>query len=213
MRSQAGHGPRCRAQPCRRPTQPRNSRPGPAPTPLLARRRLQHPLYGGCVPTARKPHAERNVALAELLSVVSDAVRYTAGVSDMRDELTARGGDVSRLPRGEVTFLFGDVERSTQLLARLGDAWSGVLETMRRHVRDARGHTLAKSSTYVPTTAFSFSRALGTRSRRRLTCSADLLPQHGLRLRSSCSGSGCIRADRSSTPAGTSASTSTAPRV
>jgi class 3 adenylate cyclase len=73
---------------------------------------------------------------AELLTVVGDAVRYAAGVSDLRDELTARGGDVSRLPKGEVTFLFGDVERSTELLARLGDAWGGVLETMRRHVRD-----------------------------------------------------------------------------
>ncbi len=73
---------------------------------------------------------------AELLSVVGDAVRYAAGVSDLRDELTARGGDVSRLPKGEVTFLFGDVERSTELLGRLGDGWGGVLETMRRQVRD-----------------------------------------------------------------------------
>ena len=72
----------------------------------------------------------------ELLNVIGDSVRYAAGVSDLRDELTARGGDVSRLPRGEVTFLFGDVEGSTKLLARLGDAWSGVLETMRRQVRD-----------------------------------------------------------------------------
>ena len=87
-------------------------------------------------PLAAVMHDSALESDTELLKVIGDSVRYAASVSDLRDELTARGGDVSRLPRGEVTFLFGDVERSTQLLARLGDAWSGVLDTMRRHVRD-----------------------------------------------------------------------------
>jgi len=71
----------------------------------------------------------------ELLEVVAEAVRHTLGVTDMRDELSARGGDVSRLPQGDVTFLFGDVEASTELLSRLGDAYAEVLTLLRRHVR------------------------------------------------------------------------------
>ncbi len=87
-------------------------------------------------PLAAVMHDSALESDTELLNVIGDAVRYAASVSDLREELIARGGDVSRLPRGDVTFLFGDVEGSTQILARLGDAWSGVLETMRRHVRD-----------------------------------------------------------------------------
>ncbi len=48
---------------------------------------------------------------------MADTVRNTAAVFEMHDELIARGGDVSRLPNGIVTFLFGDIEGSTQLLA------------------------------------------------------------------------------------------------
>jgi class 3 adenylate cyclase len=42
-----------------------------------------------------------------------------------------------RLPTGTVTFLLTDIERSTQLLARLGDGYAGVLGEVRRRVRSA----------------------------------------------------------------------------
>jgi class 3 adenylate cyclase len=49
-----------------------------------------------------------------------------------------------RLPKGHVTFLLTDVERSTELLARLGDGYpkvaAGVRRIMRRAIRSAGGH-------------------------------------------------------------------------
>jgi class 3 adenylate cyclase len=42
-----------------------------------------------------------------------------------------------KLPSGDVTFLLADIERSTDLLARLEDAYGPVLEQVRRLVREA----------------------------------------------------------------------------
>jgi class 3 adenylate cyclase len=42
-----------------------------------------------------------------------------------------------KLPKGNVTFLLTDIERSTQLLARLGDGYAAVLTEVRRRVRAA----------------------------------------------------------------------------
>ena len=44
---------------------------------------------------------------------------------------------MSKLPAGTVTFLFSDIEGSTRLLQRLGDAWGDVLADHRRLLRDA----------------------------------------------------------------------------
>jgi class 3 adenylate cyclase len=44
---------------------------------------------------------------------------------------------VAELPGGTVTFVFTDIEDSTELLKRLGDGYAGVLTTHRRLVRDA----------------------------------------------------------------------------
>ena len=41
------------------------------------------------------------------------------------------------LPTGTVTLLFTDIEGSTQLLRRLGDAYAGVLAEHQRFLRDA----------------------------------------------------------------------------
>jgi DNA-binding NarL/FixJ family response regulator/class 3 adenylate cyclase len=41
------------------------------------------------------------------------------------------------LPTGTVTFLFTDIQGSTELVGRLGDAYSGVLEDHRRLLREA----------------------------------------------------------------------------
>jgi class 3 adenylate cyclase len=42
-----------------------------------------------------------------------------------------------KLPKGNVTFLLTDIERSTQLLAKLGDGYAAVLAEVRRRVRSA----------------------------------------------------------------------------
>jgi class 3 adenylate cyclase len=51
-----------------------------------------------------------------------------------------------KLPKGQVTFLMSDLERSTELLARLGDQYAAVLADVRRlqraAVRSAGGHTV-----------------------------------------------------------------------
>src|ERR671915_69498 len=40
-----------------------------------------------------------------------------------------------KLPTGQITFLLTDIEGSTELLARLGDQYGGLLADMRRLVR------------------------------------------------------------------------------
>ncbi len=45
--------------------------------------------------------------------------------------------EIGRLPSGNVTFLFTDVEGSTQLFRRLGDRFVGVIEDHRRIIRAA----------------------------------------------------------------------------
>ncbi|HTE65935.1 MAG TPA: adenylate/guanylate cyclase domain-containing protein, partial [Candidatus Binatia bacterium] len=72
-----------------------------------------------------------------LVASVADAVRFAVDTTDLRDRLRASGGDVSDLPRGQVAFLFGDVEGSTGLLAASGDAYVGILAQLRRIVREA----------------------------------------------------------------------------
>lgn len=71
----------------------------------------------------------------ELVAAIADSVRYATESSEMHEELVARGGDVERLPQGDVTFLFGDLERSTELLQRLGDAYAGTIARLREIVR------------------------------------------------------------------------------
>jgi len=73
---------------------------------------------------------------AELVARVADAVRFSVESTELRDQLRARGGDVANLPRGEVTFLFGDLEGSTEMLSALGDAYIDVLAELRRIVRE-----------------------------------------------------------------------------
>lgn len=77
-----------------------------------------------------------------LVDAIGAAVRLAVDASRMRDRLEARGSDVAALPRGDVTFLFGDIESSTELLARIGDRYVEVLDTLRSIVRSvAAGHT------------------------------------------------------------------------
>jgi len=58
-------------------------------------------------------------------------------------ELKTQAADIARLPRGTVTFLLTDIERSTHLLRQLGDAYAGLLRDVqtiiRTHVRRVGG--------------------------------------------------------------------------
>ena len=58
--------------------------------------------------------------------------------SQLRAErvLAGRGVDAATLPSGTATFLLADIEHSTALLQRLGDAYTGVLRTVRRLMRE-----------------------------------------------------------------------------
>ncbi len=59
-------------------------------------------------------------------------------------ELKARAADIASLPRGTVTFLLTDIESSTRLLQRLGDAYAALLRDVqaiiRTKVRRVGGH-------------------------------------------------------------------------
>lgn len=55
-------------------------------------------------------------------------------------ELQARSEDVTRLPRGMLTFLFTDIEGSTALLRALGDQYPAVLRTVRSVIRASVRH-------------------------------------------------------------------------
>jgi class 3 adenylate cyclase len=50
-------------------------------------------------------------------------------------EIKAQAADVASLPKGTVTFLFTDMERSTRLLRRLGDAYAPLLRDVRAVIR------------------------------------------------------------------------------
>ena len=61
-------------------------------------------------------------------------------------QLKAQAADIARLPKGTVTFLLTDIERSTHLVRRLGDAYAALLRdvqaVIRTHVRRAGGHEI-----------------------------------------------------------------------
>jgi class 3 adenylate cyclase len=67
---------------------------------------------------------------------------------------------VATLPGGTVTFLFTDIEGSTQLLQRLGDRYGDVVRDHRRIVRDAFGaHGGTEVDTQGDAFFYSFARA------------------------------------------------------
>ena len=85
-----------------------------------------------------------------LVAAILGSVRLAVDGTRLQDALHARGGDPGRLPEGEVTRLFADVEGSTALLEAAPDRYADLLaelrssatEVVRRHggeVVDARG--------------------------------------------------------------------------
>lgn len=64
----------------------------------------------------------------------------------VQGELQAKAGKIRSLPRGPVTFLFTDIEDSTGLVRKLGDAYAKVLREVRTiirtAVRESEGHEI-----------------------------------------------------------------------
>ena len=71
-----------------------------------------------------------------LQQTIRHAATLAMEATDIRDELRARGGSVADLPKGEVTFLFADIEQSTALLASLGSRYAGLIDELRRVAAD-----------------------------------------------------------------------------
>ncbi len=72
-----------------------------------------------------------------LNETVLSAVRFVIEKERLRGEMRAGSADPATLPTGFVTFLLTDIERSTSLLDRLGDAYGDLLSDVRRIVRGA----------------------------------------------------------------------------
>jgi class 3 adenylate cyclase len=88
-------------------------------------------------PLAAVIHDATLAVAPSLVKALADSVRFAVDTTDLRDRLRASGGDAAALPRGEVTFLFGDLEGSTEMLVALGDGYGQVLSEMRQTVRES----------------------------------------------------------------------------
>jgi class 3 adenylate cyclase len=85
---------------------------------------------------AREHARERLLKAAKRFGLVP--VGFITG--QLRSERAARSAHLTGLPTGAVTFLMSDIEGSTPLLRRLGDAYPAVLSEVRRiHRRAVRG--------------------------------------------------------------------------
>ena len=121
---------------------------------------------------------------------------------------------MAELPTGTVTLLFTDIEGSTRLLRRVGDAYAGLLSQHRSLLEEA---FLAHRGVVVDQEGDAFFVAFAS-AKDAVAAAADA--QRALvvarlawtRTRSAC-GSACTPASRVSSRAATSGSTSTTPRA
>lgn len=74
-----------------------------------------------------------------LVASIRQTLRFALDAVERRDAVVASAADSTDLPRGEVTFLFGDIESSTALVRRLGDGYAELLATVRAIVRATVG--------------------------------------------------------------------------
>jgi class 3 adenylate cyclase len=86
-------------------------------------------------------HDPAVLADPDLSEAVLAAVRFVVERHRLETDPSARRIDPSRLPSGFVTFLFTDMEGSTELLTQLTDRYAAVLERVRKTVRqEVRRH-------------------------------------------------------------------------
>ncbi|MFI5291472.1 MAG: adenylate/guanylate cyclase domain-containing protein [Candidatus Limnocylindrales bacterium] len=70
----------------------------------------------------------------DVLAAAATALRLAVERDRLESSVRAQVADAGRLPHGEVTFLFADIEGSTALASRLGERWSETLLEIRRLV-------------------------------------------------------------------------------
>ncbi|HEY3209148.1 MAG TPA: adenylate/guanylate cyclase domain-containing protein [Actinomycetota bacterium] len=73
----------------------------------------------------------------DLTETVLAAVRFVIEKDRLHGQVQARSTNAATLPTGFVTFLLTDIEGSTALLRQLGDRYAGLLNDVRRIVRQA----------------------------------------------------------------------------
>jgi class 3 adenylate cyclase len=74
---------------------------------------------------------------ADLSEAVLTAVRFVVEQERLRGQIQATSTDAAALPSGFVTLLMTDIEASTALLRRLGDAYGALLNEVRTIIRRA----------------------------------------------------------------------------
>ncbi len=107
------------------------------------------------LPIHDEPHVRNALARFERVAFEDDAARERARTrlltaakryrivpvgfitGQLRSERSARSADFSTFPTGSVTFLMTDIEGSTHLLQRLGDAYPAVLADVRNVIRQS----------------------------------------------------------------------------
>jgi class 3 adenylate cyclase len=99
------------------------------------------------LPINDAPHVRNALARFNQVAFESDAARDQARLRLLRAAqrhgvvpigfISAQLQPHRRLPTGTVTFLLADVERSTELLERLGDGYASVVASIRRVLRTA----------------------------------------------------------------------------
>ncbi len=146
-----------------------------------------------------------------LLDAVSAAFALAIDRDRLASSLQAQTESARQLPGGPVTFLYADVEGSTELLGRLGERYAEVLAEKRRLIRTiVRQHGGVEVDSRADEFFASFPEGRIQRARRSAsTGGSGITP--GLRAPSCASASGCTAASPSSRTRATWASTCIAP--
>jgi len=108
----------------------------PATLPAETGRRQLTLVTDGARPIAAIAHDPILAEESGLLSAVAAAVRIVLQNRSLATSVRAQQQDLARLPRGEVTFLYADVEGSTSLLHRLADRYVDLIGDLRRLLRE-----------------------------------------------------------------------------
>lgn len=109
----------------------------PAPLPKTQRRRAVTYLERRGRPMTALVHDPAVLNDPDLAETVLAAVRLFVEKESALGQVRARSSDAATLPTGFVTFLLTDIEDSTALLRRQGDGYAGLLNDVRRILRDA----------------------------------------------------------------------------
>jgi len=109
----------------------------PVPLPAEGDQRVVTYLERRGRPMTALVHAPAVLDDPDLAETVLAAVRFVVEHERAYGQVRATATDAAALPTGFVTLMMSDIERSTNLLHRLGDRYSGVLNAVRGILRAA----------------------------------------------------------------------------